>query len=199
MEQMKKSYTSTEQITARCGMYRLLSRLWIRELDLELLRALCSPPLRDLFTAAGGKTPDGDDEAVKEQLAMDYCRLFVGPANHLPPFQAVWQTGQFQGKTTVSMSSFVDVVGYNTQLLPAGMMLDHLGVQLDVMGHILGQALIRQSKEDGLDEVLEVSDAFFARHLQWPTRLLQTAIPRATTDFYRSLIQVTRDFLQSES
>jgi TorA maturation chaperone TorD len=198
MRRSKNSSTAPEEIAARSGMYRLLARLWLREVDRNLLRELCCSPLCNLFTAAGGALPGRNDESTLEQLAIDYCRLFVGPTDHLPPYQSVWQTGQFHGATAVSMRNFVDVVGYNAQMLPAGMMLDHLGVQLDVMGHILGQVSNWQSEENELDEVMELSNSFFARHLLWPTELLQTSLPRAATDFYRSSIQVTHEFLKSE-
>ena len=42
-------------------------------------------------------------------------------------------------KGTKSMKMFAELAGYPAGELPAGTMLDHLGVQLDVMGHILNQ------------------------------------------------------------
>ncbi len=182
----------TLQEAAACsGTYRLLARLWLREVDRELLQRLCSPPLCDAFVEAGGILPADVDDATIEQLAVDYCQLFIGPANHLPPFQSVWQTGQFQGATAASMKTFVDVVGYNTVALPSGTMLDHLGVQLDVMGHILGQIATWQPEREGLNHVLELADSYFDMHLTWPAKLLEIAAPRATTQFYRSTIMLT--------
>lgn len=91
-----------------------------------------------------------------EQLAIDYCQLFIGPADHLPPFQSVWQSGQFHGSTTASMREFVDPVGYEAT---AGIMLDHPGVQLGIMGHVLGQVPSWQSDADRLHQVLALSHA----------------------------------------
>lgn len=198
MERTATRWMSAADNAARSGTYRLLARIWLREADQELIRELCAPPLCHSYEAAGGVLPAGDAATTCEQLAIDYCRLFIGPAEHLPPFQSVWQSGQFQGAATESMKSFVDVVGYDTDLLPAGMMLDHLGVQLDVMGHILNQISFWRTAPEGFDEVLQLARTFFARHLTWPADLLETAAIRARSDFYRSVVTMTGEFLDSD-
>jgi TorA maturation chaperone TorD len=198
MGNIATSFLSSEEVAARSGTYRLLARLWLREVDRDLVRELRSPPLCDSFVAAGGILPAGDDEPTIEQLAIAYCRLFAGPADHLPPFQSVWKTDQFQGTATASMKNFIEVVGYDTKQLPSGMMLDHLGVQLDVMRHILAQVSTWQSDTESLGQVLELADSFFARHLLWPAELLEAAMRRAPSGFYRSLVVLTREFLKSE-
>ena len=189
---------ATEEAAARSGTYRLLARLWLREIDRDLVRELRSPPLCDAFVAAGGIVPAGDDDRTIEQLAIDYCRLFVGPTGHLPPYQSVWRNGQFKSATSDSMERFVEVVNYETDVLPGGMMLDHLGVQLDVMGHILDHFTAWQSELGSRDLLPELARTFFARHLLWTTDLLAAAARRAETEFYRATILLTRDFLNSE-
>jgi TorA maturation chaperone TorD len=194
---MMQTMPSTEAV-ARSGTYQLLARLWLREVDRDLARELSSPPLSDFFVAAGGVLPLDDDDETFEQLAIEYCRLFIGPTGHLPPYQSVWQSGQFQGTTTASMETFIDVACYDIAALPSGIMLDHLGVQLDVMAHILGQFSTSKS-EPAIHECLpELAQRFFATHLMWPTELLEAASRRAKTGFYCSMIMLTRGFLDSE-
>lgn len=189
---------SMKEAVARSGLYRLLARLWLREVDRDLARELRSPPLCDAFVEAGGTLPVDDREQTLEELAIDFCQLLLGPTNHLPPYQSVWETGQFQGATTASMKQFIDVVGYDLRVLPKGMMLDHLGVQLDLMGHLLRQCAIGQSEPEDLNSLSELAHAFFTSHLQWPTDLLDVAARRATTEFYRSVVLLTHRFLKSE-
>ena len=192
---IETSHWTSPEVDARSGMYRLLARLWLREMDGPSLRALRSPPLCDAFTEAGGRLP-GD--ATLEALAIDYCQLFIGPANHLPPFQSVWQSGQFESDAIASVKGHAEVVGYDFAALPSGIMLDHLGVQLDVMGHILGRIAIWQPESGRLDNVLEVARSFFAKHLTWPSQLLEIAAQKAATEFYRSTIALTGEFLDKE-
>lgn len=184
--------------SAQAGVFRLLARIWLREVDGDFLRQLRAPPLCEAFAAAGGALPIDDDAETIELLAIDYCRLLIGPAQHLPPYQSVWEGGQFQTTITASMRQFIEVAGYDAGALPRGVMLDHLGVQLDVMGHILGQISAWPPGADGRDAVVDLAHSFFAAHLRWPHGLLEAAANRAATDFYRSSILLTRDFLNSQ-
>ena len=101
-------------LDAASGMYALLAQVWLREVDLALLSRLRSPEVRPLFQAAGGELP-ADSEV--EHLAVEYCRMFVGPQGHLPPLQSVWERGELQSDITSSIRSFADAAGYQT---PAG-------------------------------------------------------------------------------
>ena len=185
-----------EYLAARIGVYRLLAVIWQRELCAEFLQELREPPLSRAFVSAGGVLP-GADPRVVEQLAIDYCQLFVGPIKHLPPLQSVWQTGQLQGPSAESMKRFCEIVGYGTDQRSDGLMFDHLGVQLDVMAHILDHCSVLQGEQ--LDSALELGRYFYAKHLRWPTDLLDAAEHQAATDFYRAAVRLTRNFLNSEN
>ena len=183
---------AADELASLAGTYRLLARTWIREVDEQFLTFLLVPPLRDAFTAAGGVLPEDAAPSTLEELAVDYCQLFLGPANHLPPFQSVWQRGQFQGESAESMQHFVSVSGCES----SGLMLDHLGVQLDVMGRLLD---FGSESVQHFDEVVDLAATYYAQHLNWAAPLFDLAINRAATDFYRSTIRMTRDFLSSEA
>ena len=190
---------SRDDAAARSGTYRLLARLWLREVDRDLVRELRSPPVGDYFIAAGGILPAGEDESTIERLAIDYCRLFVGPTGHLPPYQSVWQTGQLQGTTAASMKQFAAAAGYDRTGLASGTMLDHLGVQLDVMGHILGHIATWPPNSEDLDQAWELANSFLHAHLLWPADLFDAAQSGAETEFYQSAIELTRALLASEA
>jgi TorA maturation chaperone TorD len=177
---------------ALAGTYRLLARIWGKELDLPFLERLQSPPLREAFEMAGGRVPLEDVDT----LARDYCQLLIGPANHLPPYQSVWEAGRLDSNVVQSVAEFADAAGYAVQDLPDGTMLDHLGVQLDILAFI-NEQLGAATDSEQLAALEEMAAAFFARHLLWSRSLLDAAIPRAETDFYRSVVQLTRDFIQS--
>lgn len=180
---------SLEEAAALAGMYRLLGRLWVREIDEATLCELQREPLRTSFEAAGGFLPNEVNANTLEELAIDYCRLLIGPKDHVPPFQSVWQDGQLLGETTTSMSQFMDIVGYDAAALPDGVMLDHFGVQLDVMGHIFQQFDLQPNAADA---IREIADRFHAAHLAWILTPLNSARRKATSDFYRSIIELTR-------
>jgi TorA maturation chaperone TorD len=198
MNQFTSTDSTADEMAALAGIYGLLARLWLREVDASLLEELCSPPLCERFEQTGGIIPEKDDANAIEELAIDYCQLFIGPTEHLPPLQSVWQNGQFQGDATASMKEWAEAISYESALPVSATMLDHLGVQLDVMGRILSQLPIAHEKTDRNISPNEIPKTFCRKHLTWPTPLLEVAIERAKSKFYRSMIRMTRDFLKSE-
>ena len=195
--------------SAMIGMYRLLSRIWIRELDEAFLVQIRSSPLSSAFVGAGGILPS--EGTSLDELAVDYCRLFVGPTDHLPPFESVWKTGQFQSETTTSMRDFMSVIGYSAKQSDPSAMLDHLAVQLDLMAAILEvrhQAVTDSTTNDDHDSnsesadpdlVLDVARTYFHQHLTWPSTMIAAAAERASTPFYRSSIELTGNFLAMQA
>ena len=181
-----------QELVAISGTYRLLARLWLREVDVELLELLSSPEACQLFSSVGGQLPPDDQSAQEaiEQLAIEYCHLFIGPKNHLPPVQSVWQSGQFQSQAVGSMRDFFEVANYQFE---GSNVPDHLGVQLDVMAQLCESAAAEQR-----DEHVDVLRQFYLRHLTWPSRLIDGVLQRDGSAFYRSVAEVTREFLQQE-
>ena len=196
MSQATTPLLSVHQAAARSNTYRLLARFWQTEVNADLLQVLRTPPLSEAFVAAGGVLPN-DDPATVEQLAIDFCQLFVGPKNHLPPFQSVWVHGQLDAEPTVSMQRYCEIVGYDVSELPSGMLLDHLGAQLEVMAHVL--QIVSETERDQLEPVRELGRRYFLEHLMWAADLLAATEAQATTEFYVSLAMMTRQFLDSEN
>ena len=179
---------------ASAGTYRLLSRLWLREVDQELATLLNAEPLRSAYLDVGGTLPPTTDVPL-EFLAQDYCQLFVGPRNHLPPVQSVWSTGTFQSEAADSMQTYLQILLGDANEHP---IVDHLGVQLSVMAMLLEYVGAAPNQHD-LRTIETIAARFFAEHLTWPSRLIQHARDQAASDFYESLMRVTAEFLSQES
>ena len=181
---------AVENYSAIAGTYRLLARLWLREVDTPVLDSLLQAPLSDAFTSAGGCLPQDSSSSTLEELSVDYCQLFLGPTRHFPPFQSVWERGQFQAECVQSMNQYLSIAGYDTKLMP-----DYLGAQFDVMAKILdAHSLAARDSE----AIIDLARCYFTAHLTWPGPLIDSVIDHATTDFYCSVIEMTRDFLDSE-
>ncbi len=52
---------------------------------------------------------------------------------------------------------------------------------------------------DSVAEAHEMRPYFFRQHLCWPSDLLAAAATKAETEFYRSVIEMTARFLESEA
>lgn len=181
------------QLRQRAAVYRLLGRLWLKEIDEQGLRDLRTPPLRTAFVAAGGALPPGDaDGKTLEDLAVDYCQLFVGPSGHLPPHQSVWTEGQFQGEASVALQTQYRAL----KLPPPAGMADHLGELLNCMGVII-ERLAEETSVTPSD--LDAAGQFFNQRLGWTDKLCKLAAERAQSTFYRGVVSMTHDFLSEES
>ena len=187
-----------EEWNAIGSVYRLASRLLISEVDIHFLRQLSQSPLKESFIEMGGNLPDSIDSAIVDDLAYDYCRLFIGPSDHLPPYQSVWEYGQFQSKTIESMQAYAEIARFTPSELADNMMLDHLGIQLELMGHIIDQVACANSQSEK-NATVELAAAFSRDHLQWAESLLSAASEKAELAFYRSSMSLICQFLESES
>ena len=174
------------------GVYALFARLWMREVDEAFRREMFREPLAPALERVGLFLPMESNE----ELAIEYCRLFIGPKNALLPMQSVWQKTQLESQLATSVEKFAELIGY---VLPASSFWDHLGVQLDLMSHLVRAKASENQAENGFEVAGEVADVFFRRHLSWAAPLLLATSQRAQVPLYRSLAQATQQFLRLEA
>lgn len=125
---------------ARRDLYRLASRLLASEVDPPLLARL-----RAAGAAAGGVPLldpgllERDEYGALEDLAVEYCRLFIGPEPVCPPYASAHTGGRrLGGRAERDLLAFLEVHGLRplcaAELSLLGM--DHLAVHLAVLAHL---------------------------------------------------------------
>jgi len=190
---MMDAISKQEELTATSNVYSLLGRLWLQEIDELLLAEFQSEPLRSTFQFS-----DSISEEDLDSLAAEYCQLFVGPKNHFPPMQSVWQEGTLDSEITTSVKSFAAAVSYQPSTEYPSTFFDHLGIELEIMARIV-QIIANQAPDDPQSvETLAFANEFFERHLCWTDKLIAAASSRANSNFYKTLLANTRDFLDVE-
>jgi len=172
-------------------VYSLLARLWIREVDSVLLSELTVEPVESALSDLGMSPPT---ESL-EQLSAEYCGLFIGPRDALLPMQSVWQRSQLDSSLAVSVEKFAELIDYPA---PPSVLWDHLGVQLDLMSELVLAMASHPQRNGTPDTWSDVACEFFFRHLNWASPLLLATTQRATLPFYRSLAEMTQQFLTVE-
>ncbi|QDT08496.1 TorD/DmsD family molecular chaperone [Planctomycetes bacterium K23_9] len=185
---------TSEEHQSLANVYALIGRLWLSEVDLDLLQQLAATAqhdslLRDSFAVDESML----QPAGVEMLAVEYCSLFIGPKNHLPPYQSVWEAGQLQSETVASMNRFAEILDA-PDIVDGSTMSDHVGYQLQLMGLVHQRASFQRS-----DELLELGQLFFSRHLCWQQPLLRSVIQRSGVGFYGSLATLTGELVDSEA
>ena len=180
------------QSESRSAVYRILAELWAAELstDSPLLR---DEALAEQWRALGGIVPDGSSEGLS-RLAEDFCRLFIGPKDHLPPIQSVWIAGELQSEVVESLKEFHAVC--RIEPFWPELFSDHLANELLLMS--VSVAATESSDSAAAACAVEVCAAFFERHLAWATPFLGRVIAQDADGFYGSLASVTDSFLRSE-
>lgn len=152
----------------------LASRLLAVEVDVALLARLRDAP--DLLDPAVARL--GDDAAI-EELAVEYCRLFIGPDPVCVPYAGAHTGGhRLGGRSEQEFVAFLDRAGLDPRAAPALRLLgaDHLAVGMAVLAH-LHDRLVDDPRCAATRRTL---DELVARHLapwatEWGHRLAGSA------------------------
>ncbi|MFK7817461.1 MAG: molecular chaperone [Planctomycetaceae bacterium] len=172
--------------TERAAVYGLLSAFWQDVPSAEVLTSVAQLPVQTM-PPAFAQLADACGTADREELEVEFTRLFIGPKEHLPPFQSVWQEQQLDGEAAVAMRRFADVIGLSDNA-------DHFANQLLAM-----QTILQAETGDSADGLESLAASFFAQHLCWADLLLEAVSRRAETAVYRELAVLTQQFLRSEA
>jgi TorA maturation chaperone TorD len=172
--------------TERAAIYGLLATFWRDAPTTEQLASVAQLSV-DGMLPAFAKLVEGCGDADSEELAVEFTRLFIGPKDHLPPFQSVWQEHQLEGEAAVSMRQYAEVIGLADNA-------DHFANQLDGM-----QAILQAQVNDSADGLESLAASFFQQHLCWAETFLAAVSRRSETPVYRDLPLLTQQFLTSEA
>lgn len=190
----------------RRGIYRLLGRLYIKEVDetlLKQLKAMAFPcgcadeeleeGYRLLENCLKGITVENLDD-----LAVDYARIFLsaGVAQGMAafPYESVYTS-----KKRLMMQDARNSVAalYGAEGLKPGKDMfrapeDHVGLELEFMAHLC-------EKEMAGIPSLKEQQSFCKAHLfNWIYVFTSEVVKYAQTDFYKALGKITRGFMNME-
>ncbi len=157
---------------------RLFGSVFYREVDAPLLGEIkgSRSPLSALMGDDPlGNLPLGGSAGALEALAVEYCRLFIGPSGHLPPVESVCLgEGCFFGSSTQSVLAFYNSVGI-TPLRGTNVPPDHISMELDCL------AILEESGRH------YEATAFARNHLlRWLPTLVGHVVQHAQAPFYRA-------------
>ncbi|MEM9411742.1 MAG: molecular chaperone TorD family protein [Planctomycetota bacterium] len=183
--QAEMTFEDYEQLSS---VYHLLSMLWLKEPDQQLLTALSADELKSVIESLGGNVPEEITSEIVEELAIDYCQILIGPQGQVSPIQSVWEQGELQSQASSSMREFFELLpGFE----PQNSIPDHFGVQLQFMSELFHAA----AEYEDHDLVTQNADEFYQMHLQWAAPFFAAVAEKANTHFYAGLANLTANFL----
>ncbi len=191
----------------RSGLYRLLAAIFRQEPDSEMIEWLRSERFENLLSEAGFEL--GDEfaakapEIVKEELAVEFTRLFLGPGKHISPHESVQLpngSGTLWGKESVLVKRFIEAAGFDYERDFNGIP-DHISVELDFLA-LLTEAEANNWKAGDTGSgvnVLDWQDDFISRHAaKWMPGFCDKVKAGADLPFYPVFAGLLQGFLADE-
>ena len=200
------SESMAEMATARGSMYDLLASVFRKEPDEQFIDTLRGPRFAGAFASVGTELGDEFEQSsageLKESLAIEFTRLFLGPGEHISPHESIFvetdgDAGGLYGLKTVEVKKFIETTGLTYDDAFTGLP-DHVSVELEFMGKLAG--FESQEWDCGNDEAarycLSVQKMFAEKHLlKWVPKFCEKVIAKADLPFYREMARVTSEFV----
>jgi TorA maturation chaperone TorD len=191
----------------RSNLYRFVAAVFREELSPRLLEQLRSVPFREALAEAGVRLDerfrDGPEEALLEDLAVEYAYLFLGPGKHVSPHESVHAeggSGALWGRETSRVKSFIEAAGFAYDAAFRGIP-DHISVELEFVAEVavIEAAAWRRKDVAKAFNCLQYEKDFLADHLgRWAFAFCAEVVERAELPFYREIAQLTAAFLEAE-
>ncbi len=191
----------------RSWLYGLLATIFRQAPEVDLLDRIKAPDLRQALLDAGldlGRDFfDKPDKDLREQLAIEYTRLFLGPGRHISTHESVQLkrgSGTLWGKETVVVKRMIEAAGFDFDNDFSGIP-DHLSVELEFLAKLAGVEAQAWHDRDyaGASNALRWQHQFIAKHAgKWMPLFCRKVNEQAELPFYTAFASILRRFLAGE-
>jgi len=201
-----------EMMQARSNIYRLLDRLFRREVDetfLEVLRSIAAEDAHLPDTAAARaslrKALSSDSQDILTDFAVDFARIFLGAGiaqgTVAYPYESVY-TSRDQ---LVMQDAYEKVLKiyrrHGITKTEADLYEDHISLELEFMAFLCDEAVAFLEKDDqaSFEENLKEQRNFFKEHLaNWVFNFTTTIREVAGDSIYSSAADILDGFIEEE-
>lgn len=201
--------TNIEYAQARSQVYGLLARVFRAEPDSEFIGKLKSAGIADILSTLdvdlGSDFQDLPEDDLREKLAIEFTRLFLGPGSHISAHESIFvevdgDSGGLWGKGTVAVKKFIESTGLayddNFTGLP-----DHVSVEFEFMQRLMDweAELWENGENEHAQHCLNLQKMFAEQHLlKWLPQFCSRVIESAELPFYRAMSELTKNYLDFE-
>lgn len=138
-----------------------------------------------------------------EQLKIDFTRLFIGPYSlPAPPYGSIYldQERKIMGDSTMDVKARYEHFGLG---LSSGFkdVPDHIAAELEFMFFLIYKEIdaTRADEPEQTCDILSWQKSFLDDHLNmWISDFAEGVIEHSGTDFYRYLVEATRQFITED-
>lgn len=187
------------------AVYKLLSRVFIREVDDRFLRELKTECFQESLISAGINLGDEflnqDTERLLENLAVEYARLFIVPVyGYISTYESVYIEERLLGESTCQVSRFYEKCGLG--LHNKDIMADHIGLELELMSYLKQKEVTarQNGNQDTNNKWLELQKEFITQHLdKWAPQFFALVENTAIHPFYKEMARLGRQLIKIDS
>lgn len=200
-----------ETATARGNIYGLLTAAFRVEPSSSFLTRLKDPEVLGVFEglgiSLGEDFRDSPNEQLREDLAVEFTRLFLGPRGHISPHESLHTDGASDGNAdlwgadTVKVKRFMEAAGLAVDDSFTGMP-DHISAEMEFMRRLTTKEAEAwtEADEEFATNILKIERRFYDEHLsRWVVRFCDKLIEAAEHPFYRGIAEVTKGFIEYEA
>ncbi len=194
----------------RSNIYGFLALIYYKELTFDLLKKIKDPQFLEVLSEQGVQLGEDilktSEDKIIEDLAVEYCRLFLGPGKHISPHESVHhkrEDGHWErlwGKDTVLVKKFIESAGLEYKPEFTGIP-DHISVELEFMQKAVAReaGAWEEGDRDGAPYCLKMQKKFIDEHLiHWSPIFCDKVISEAKLSFYREMAKLTKNFIEVE-
>ena len=179
--------TAPLDIAVRQDLYALTARLFAAEVDVTLYRALAAQDTLGLIDAE--LYAMGEERAL-EALAVEFCRLFIGPQPPCVPYASAHRgEALLGGRTRTRLEAFLHRVGFTFDEVAMRIASpDHLAVELAVLAHLYTHT----------DTATAVHEFLCDHVLPWVPAYCEQVAATTALGFYRTTARLVAALLAEE-
>ncbi len=191
----------------RGNLYGFLAAVFRHEVTAEELRKIRNPSFLNALAKSGAafgsefhKAPEAE---LLEELAVEYCALFLGPGGHISPHESVFRKGgggQLMGPEANAVRRYIEAAGFTYDEGYNGF-ADHISVELEFMAELIKQEARawREGDFERAHDCLGYEKEFLSNHLEcWAFTFCEQVEQFSSVSFYRQIARLTGDFLKDE-
>jgi TorA maturation chaperone TorD len=145
------------------------------------------------------------ESTAAEALGLEFTRLFIGPGSHISAHESIFtemdgDASNLWGKKTVEVKNFIETAGLDYEPEFTGIP-DHISVELEFMQKLTAWEAEKWTQLDqkSAEYCSTVQAMFLDRHLLcWLPQFCDVVMEQAELPFYRSMAELTRNFMEFE-
>lgn len=185
------------------AVYKLLSKVFIREVDTQFLTQLRTPYFYECLKDAGLNLGDEffsqQEEGLIEALAVEYAGLFIVPGDSFAPYESVYVEERLYGNTSQQIEEFYQKC--HIHVADEKLMPDHIGLELDFMSYLKqkqADALENRNEEEAL-RWIGIQKEFMTDHLgKWAPQFFGWVAEEAKHPFYKEMAKLGKQLIVEE-